>query len=204
MYFKCTIANSNNSNAPYPEKTPSNSKEDNSLKEQQKRQEVNALLNSMKQIYQAELQKHQESQQCTDNQKMEVPQETNTSLSKNDSFGTNNSFGKGGLVSDDDSFMLRASQAIGNSEQNENCLRPITDNDKEDIIVEKKEKETHNNEAFDDDDFDILLTQIEMPNSDPSSGLKNKKSTLVSNTFNNAKPEYPDPNATRSVIRVSS
>ena len=190
---------------PTRRKLPSKSKEDNSVKEQQKRQEVNALLNSMKQIVQAELQKHQESQQYTGNQKMEVPQETNNSFGKNNSFGTNNSFGKDGLVSDDDSFMLRASQAIGNSEQKVNCQRKITDNDKKDIIVENKEKETHNNEAFDDDDdFDILLTQIEMPNPDPSSSLKNKKSTLASNTFNNAKPEYPDPNSTRSIIKVSS
>ena len=189
---------------PTRRKLSSNSKEDNSVKEQQKRQEVNALLNSMKQIYQAELQKHQESQQCTDHQKMEVPQETNNSFGKNNSFETNNSFGKDGLVSDDDSFMLRASQAIGNSEQKENCLQKITNNVKEAIIDEKNDKKAHNNEAFDDDDdFDVLLTQIEMPNSNPSSGLKNNKSTLVSNTFIHAKPEYPDPNSTRKIKKVS-
>lgn len=149
---------------PLRRKLPSKSKEDNHVKEQQNQKEVDAMLKSMKDIFQAELQKHHNPTVDVENStSVEVLQEKNIS------------FGKDGLISDDDSFVLRATQVVGNIECEEKCnLKKERDNPKGNIAKTDNEK-TKNSEAFDDDDdFDFLLSQMEMPNSNPTNTLTNK------------------------------
>ena len=149
---------------PLRRKLPSKSKEDNHVKEQQNQKEVDAMLKSMKDIFQAELQKHHNPTVDVENStSVEVLQEKNIS------------FGKDGLISDDDSFVLRATQVVGNIECEEKYnLKKERDNPKGNIAKTDNEK-TKNSEAFDDDDdFDFLLSQMEMPNSNPTNTLTNK------------------------------
>ena len=152
---------------PLRRKLPSKSKEDNHVKEQQNQREVDAMLKSMKDIFQAELQKHHNPAVDVENSTpVEVLHEKNIS------------FGKDGLISDDDSFVLRATQVVGNIESEEKCYSKKENDNHNGNIAEKDNEKTKSSEAFDDDDdFDFLLSQMEMPNSDPPNTQINKNAS---------------------------
>jgi len=160
---------------PIRKKPTSATKEDPYVKEQQNKKEVDEMLNSMKDILKAELQKHHNPPIDNENRNfVDITQETK-----------NNSFGKDGLVSDDDSFILRATQVIGDSEHREKYNRDNKTNSHMSRHDIKDQPEVHRGEAFDDsDDFDFLLSQMEMPRTEPQGSSNSDKTRFSHNSVN--------------------
>ena len=108
-------------------------------------------------------------------------------------------------MSDDDSFILRATQVIGdNSEHREKCNQ---DNQPKVHISHhdnKDQRGVHSGEAFDDDDeFDFMLSQMEMPHTEPLGPSKSEKITFSHNSVKrNVQLEKHDWSRNGTIIKV--
>ena len=178
---------------PLRRKLPSRPKEDNHVKEKQNQREVDAMLKSMKDIFQAELQKHH-------NPAVDVENSTSVDVLHE----KNISFGKDGLISDDDSFVLRATQVVGNIESEEKCNSKKENDIQNGNIAKKDNEKTKSSEAFDDDDdFDFLLSQMEMPNSDPPNTQTNNNASAPNQRNLNKQRKDSNGHLKRTIPMVS-